>query len=101
MPPASQEYYGPERIGGFLAAVSEGHSGQSTRLVATRANGEPAFATYYTDPLSGSVGQSGLLVLSLAGAGVSGLTWFLGPYYLARFDLPSDPFAQAPVSKGL
>jgi len=99
MPPASQEYRGPELIGAFLAAVSEGHSGQSRRLVATRANGEPAFATYFVDPLSGSVEQSGLLVLSLAGAAVSALTWFLGPRYLARFDLPTAPFVDAPVSK--
>jgi RNA polymerase sigma-70 factor (TIGR02960 family) len=99
MPPACQEYHGPELIGAFLAAVAQGHSGQSSRLIATRANGEPAFGTYYLDPLSGRVQQSGLLVLSLAGAGVSELTWFLGPGYLERFDLPSAPFADAPVSK--
>jgi hypothetical protein len=99
MPPAQHEYHGPELIGAFLAAVSEGHSGQSSRLIATRANGEPAFGTYYTDPLSGLVQQSGLLVLSLAGVGVSELTWFLGPGYLERFDLPSAPFVDAPVSK--
>ena len=99
MPPAPHEYHGPELIGAFLLAVSEGHSGQSSRLIATRANGEPAFATYYIDPLSGLVQQSGLLVLSLAGAGVSELTWFLGPGYLERFDLPSAPFVDAPVSK--
>ncbi|MGO9750372.1 MAG: RNA polymerase subunit sigma-70 [Solirubrobacteraceae bacterium] len=99
MPPAQHEYHGPELIGVFLAAVSEGHSGQSSRLIATRANGEPAFGTYYIDPLSGSVQQSGLLVLSLADAGISQLTWFLGPGYLKRFDLPSAPFVDAPVSK--
>ncbi len=99
MPPAPHEYYGRELIGAFLAAVSEGHSGHSSRLIATRANGEPAFATYYIDPLSGLVQQSGLLVLSLAGAGVSALTWFLGTGYLERFDLPSAPFVDAPVSK--
>jgi RNA polymerase sigma-70 factor (TIGR02960 family) len=98
MPPAHHEYHGPELIGAFLAAVSEGHSGQSSRLIATRANGEPAFGTYYIDPLSGSVQQSGLLVLSLAGARISELTWFLGPRYLDPFDLPSAPFADAPVS---
>jgi RNA polymerase sigma-70 factor (ECF subfamily) len=99
MPPAQHEYHGPELIGAFLAAVCEGHTGQSSRLIATRANGEPAFGTYYVDPLSGLVQQSGLLVLSLAGAGVSQLTWFLGPGYLERFDLPSAPFLNAPVSK--
>jgi RNA polymerase sigma-70 factor (ECF subfamily) len=91
MPPAQQEYHGRALIGVFLAAVSEGHSGQSSRLVATRANGEPAFGTYYIDPLSGLVRQSGLLVLSLAGARVSELTWFLGSGYLEPFDLTAPP----------
>ena len=99
MPPAPHEYHGPELIGAFLAAVSEGHSGQSSRLITTRANGDPALATYYIDQRSGSVQQSGLLVLSLAGDRVSELTWFLGPGYLERFDLPSAPFVEAPVSK--
>jgi RNA polymerase sigma-70 factor (ECF subfamily) len=99
MPPAQHEYRGPELIGAFLAAVSQGHSGQSSRLRATRANGEPAFGTYYIEPRSGLVQQSGLLVLSLAGTRIAELTWFLGPGYLERFDLPSAPFVDAPVSK--
>jgi len=99
MPPAHHEYHGPELIGAFLAAVSKGHSGQSSRLITTRANHAPAFATYYIDPHSGLVQQSGLLVLSLAGRRVTELTWFLGPGYLERFDLPGAPFAGAPVSK--
>jgi hypothetical protein len=45
------------------------------------------------------VQQPGLLVLSLAGARVSELIWFLGPRYLERFDLPSAPFVDAPVSE--
>ena len=100
MPPAWHEYHGPEAIGAFLAAVSEGHSGQSSRLIPTRANGEPAFGTYYIDPLSGLVQHSGLLVLSLAGARIAELTWFLGSGYLERFGLASAPFADSPVSKG-
>ena len=99
MPPAHHEYHGPELIGAFLTAVSEGHSGQSSRLIATRANGAPAFATYYIDARSGLVQQAGLLVLSLAGAQVAELTWFLGPGYLERFDLRGAPFSAVPVSK--
>jgi RNA polymerase sigma-70 factor (TIGR02960 family) len=99
MPPAHHEYHGPEAIGAFLAAVSEGHSGQSSRLIPTRSNGEPAFGTYYIDPLSGLAQHSGLLVLSLAGARIAELTWFLGSGYLEQFDLASAPFADAPVSE--
>jgi RNA polymerase sigma-70 factor (TIGR02960 family) len=101
MPPAHHEYHGPEAIGAFLAAVSEGHSGQSSRLIPTRSNGEPAFGTYYVDPRSGLAQHSGLLVLSLAGSRFAELTWFLGSGYLERFDLASAPFVDAPVSKAL
>ncbi len=99
MPPAHHEYHGPELIGTFLAAVARGHSGHPRRLIATRANGEPAFATYYADPASGRAQPVGLLVLSLAGTRIAELTWFLGPGYLERFNLPSAPFVDAPVSK--
>ena len=99
MPPAPHEYHGPALIGAFLAAVSEGHSGQTSRLIATRANGEPAFGTYYIDPLSGSIRHSGLLVLSAAGAWIAELTWFLGPGYVEPFGLPSAPFVDALVSE--
>jgi RNA polymerase sigma-70 factor (TIGR02960 family) len=99
MPPAPHEYHGPEAIGAFLAAVCEGHSGQSSRLIPTRSNGEPAFGTYYIGPSSGLAQHSGLLVLSLAGGRIAGLTWFLGAGYLERFDLPGAPFADAAVSE--
>jgi len=39
------------------------------------------------------------MVLSLAGTRISELTWFLGPDYLERFNLPNAPFVDASVSK--
>jgi RNA polymerase sigma-70 factor (TIGR02960 family) len=99
MPPAHHEYHGPELIGAFLAAVARWRSGQPSRLIATRANGQPAFGTYHLNRASGLAQPTGLLVLSLAGARIAELTWFLGPGYLERFDLPSAPFADAPVSE--
>jgi RNA polymerase sigma-70 factor (ECF subfamily) len=99
MPPAHHEYRGTELIGAFLAAVFEGHSSQPSRLIATRANGQPAFGTYYIDAVSGLPRHSGLLVLLIVGARIAELTWFLGPGYLKPFDLPSAPFRDAPVSK--
>jgi RNA polymerase sigma-70 factor (TIGR02960 family) len=99
MPPAHHEYHGPELIGAFLAAVARWRSGQLSHLIATRANGQPAFGTYHVDPASRLAQPVGLLVLSLTGARIAELTWFLGPGYLDRFDLPSAPFADAPVSE--
>jgi RNA polymerase sigma-70 factor (TIGR02960 family) len=99
MPPAHHEYHGRELISTFLAAVAQGHSGQQRRLIPTRANGAPAFATYFHDPTSPLAQPAGLMVLSLTGARIAEFTWFLGPTYLKRFDLASAPFADAPVSK--
>ena len=99
MPPAHHEYHGPELIGAFLAAVARWRSGQPSRLIATRANGQPAFGTYQVDPASSLTQPTGLLVLSLAGTRIAELTWFLGPGYLKRFDLPGAPFADAAVSE--
>jgi RNA polymerase sigma-70 factor (TIGR02960 family) len=98
MPPAHHEYRGRELIGAFLTAVAGWRGNRRLRLIATRANGAPAFGTYHLDPASGLAQPVGLLVLSPAGTGICDLTWFLGPSYLERFDLPSAPFADAPVS---
>jgi hypothetical protein len=97
MPPAHHEYQGPELIGRFLAAVAGSRSGPS-RLVATRANGQPAFGTYHVDPTTRLAYPIGLLVLSLHGTRIADLTWFLHPNYLDRFGLPSAPFVDTPVS---
>jgi RNA polymerase sigma-70 factor (TIGR02960 family) len=87
MPPVPLEYQGRELIAEFFATVAF-RQGRRYRLVATRANGQPAFAVYLSDPLTGVARAFGLLVLTLAGGQISAMTRFdnaaLPPFGLPR-----------------
>ena len=86
MPPMPYEWQGHENARQFLAAM---WTGQRTgrRLIATRANGQPAFVLYFPD-LHGQVMHAvGLLVLTLARNRVSAITRFDNSV-LAHFGLP-------------
>ena len=73
MPPLPLEYQGRELVRQFFTAV---WGERSYRLVPTRANGQPAFAVYVRDPHAGVAHANGLLVASLAGPQICGLTRF-------------------------
>jgi RNA polymerase sigma-70 factor (ECF subfamily) len=75
MPPLSYEWQGHSHARQFLAAM---WTGQRTgrRLIATRANGQPAFVVYFPDPHGQVMHAVGLLVLTLAGDRVSAITRF-------------------------
>jgi len=72
MPPAPLEYQGRRAIGAFLTNRAD-HRGTPLRLVATRANGQPAFACSLP---SGE--PYGMLVVTLRGDRISAMTWFAG-----------------------
>jgi hypothetical protein len=72
MPPVPLEYQGRDAVGRFCTVVFG--RGRLYRLVPTRANGQPAFATYL--PAGGVWHGAGLLVLTLAGDRISALTRF-------------------------
>jgi RNA polymerase sigma-70 factor (ECF subfamily) len=75
MPPVPFEWLGPALAGGFFGAVF-GAQGEQPRMVPTRANGQPAFALYARDPRTGGYDAMGLLVLTLAGGQIRGITRF-------------------------
>jgi RNA polymerase sigma-70 factor (ECF subfamily) len=85
MPPAPFEYQGRAVAARALSLVFG--RGLRYRLVATRANGQPAFGLYVRDPRSEVLHANGLIVLTLAGRQVSMLTQFDNSN-LARFGLP-------------
>jgi RNA polymerase sigma-70 factor (TIGR02960 family) len=85
MPPVPFEYQGRDVAGRALSLLFG--RGLRYRLVATRANGQPAFGLYVNDPRSGVLHASGLMVLTLAGDRISALTRFDNSN-LARFGLP-------------
>ncbi|MBV9197125.1 MAG: RNA polymerase subunit sigma-70 [Solirubrobacterales bacterium] len=101
MPPSNLEYQGRAKIRALLEAVARFRAGQPSRLLATRANGQPAYGMYRVDPASGLARPTGLLLLSLTGRRIGALTWFVGAAPLAAFGLPSDPSAPEPVSEAV
>ena len=86
MPPL--EYDGRELAARFLQAVTL-QERRRNRVVATRANGQPAFGLYVRDPGGRIFHAMGLLVLNLAGDEVCAITRFDNSV-LARFGLPRE-----------
>ena len=86
MPPLPLEYRGRDLAARFLATVAF-RDGRRYRMIATRANGQPAFGTYLRDPRTGVTHANGLLVFTLSGARVSAITRFDNSV-LPSFGLP-------------
>ncbi|MEJ5946909.1 RNA polymerase subunit sigma-70 [Pseudokineococcus basanitobsidens] len=84
MPPAPQQYDGPEAIARFLRSSARGRPGGRYHLVPVRAGGSPAFACY----LAGAA--RGLVVVLPADGGerITGLVRFLDDDLHRRFGLP-------------
>ena len=75
MPPLAVEYHGRDLVARFLASTGL-RPGRRSRLIPTRANGQPAFGLYVQDPQAGISHAAGLLVLTLTGDKVCGMTGF-------------------------
>ncbi|HTT90374.1 MAG TPA: sigma-70 family RNA polymerase sigma factor [Acidimicrobiales bacterium] len=86
MPPDQIGYQGPPAIVEFLRL--QGIWDQGLRMVATRANGQPAFAYYLPDPNSPIWRANGLVMITVKQHRVSGITRFGDTGLLARFGLP-------------
>jgi RNA polymerase sigma-70 factor (TIGR02960 family) len=85
MPPVPLEYQGRELCTRFFTLVFA--LGRRYRLVATRANGQPAFGIYVFDPHAPVLHANGLIVITLAGGRLSRIDRFDNSV-LARFGLP-------------
>ncbi|MEU5884152.1 sigma-70 family RNA polymerase sigma factor [Spirillospora sp. NPDC047279] len=88
MPPLPDEYRGREIAGRFLASVCRGGGGDGFRFVPTRVNGQPAFGFYRRDPHTPIAHAHGLLVLSLDGDRICGITRFVDNSVLPYSGLP-------------
>jgi len=86
MPPDPVEFRGPAAISGFFRELP--FWGQELKLIPTRANNQPAFAYYLPDPCAPIWRAGSLLVLTLRGSQVDGITRFADHGLLARFGLP-------------
>jgi RNA polymerase sigma-70 factor (ECF subfamily) len=85
MPPAPFEYQGREVAARALGLLFG--TGRTYRLVATRANGQPAFGLYVKDPHSDLLHANGIMVITLAGDQIRAMARFDNSS-LARFGLP-------------
>jgi len=88
MPPEPGECHGKEAISAYLHRLFSRTVDRPTRLVPTRANGQPAFGRYIGDSDSPIFRFDCLLVLGLDGNRVSGLTRFAVTTILPAFGLP-------------
>jgi RNA polymerase sigma-70 factor (TIGR02960 family) len=89
MPPAPHEYHGPRAIASFLRASARWKDARVMRLIATRANNQPAFGMYLTGPGSAVAYPTGMLVLTVRGNQVTAITRFLDQRLPATFGLPA------------
>jgi RNA polymerase sigma-70 factor (ECF subfamily) len=87
MPPQPLEYQGHAAIAEFLHDRAR-LRGAPLRLVATRANDQPAFGCYVPDRQAGIARAYGLLVLTLRDDRISAITWFVDRALFASFGLP-------------
>jgi len=85
MPPTTLEYQGRLVIASFLRENTTWRRGERYRLLPTRANTQPAFATYRTDAHARIAHATGLVVLTLEGERIAAITQFLNPGILSRF----------------
>jgi hypothetical protein len=87
MPPLPHAYQGRGAIGAFLRGA-EDRRGAPMRLVATRANGQPACGCYLSTPETDVAPAFSLFVLTLEGEHISAITWFADSSVFPRFGLP-------------
>src|SRR5215510_4397118 len=84
MPPWSRWWRGRELIAGFAGD----ESCAEVRSVATRANGQPAVASYGFDAKTGRFVAAAIDVFTFEGALIREMTAFVAPEMFPRFNLP-------------
>jgi RNA polymerase sigma-70 factor (ECF subfamily) len=85
MPPVPTWFRGRADVAIFLARRP---LRTTSRLLATQANGQPAFGNYAWDEARQAFVAKDLIILTLAGAQIADITAFLSPGLLADFGLP-------------
>jgi RNA polymerase sigma-70 factor (ECF subfamily) len=88
MPPWPIWWQGAETIAGFSPTAAR--VCPNTRRLPTRANGQPAVASYGLDPDSGRYTASAIDVFTFEGDAIKEITAFVNPAMFARFGLPAE-----------
>jgi len=90
MPPQSMRYLGREQVASFFGAVPADGRLDRIRLMATRANGQPALAAYLP-AADGAYRAYGVMVLVMAEDGIQAITGFQDASLFDAFGLPQTP----------
>jgi RNA polymerase sigma-70 factor (ECF subfamily) len=88
MPPAPHQYHGTDAIRSFLRASFGFRGDRRMYLIPTRANSQPALASYLGDSSGGTALPNGLFVLTMAGQQIAASTRFHFDELYPRFGLP-------------
>jgi RNA polymerase sigma-70 factor (ECF subfamily) len=88
MPPAPHMYSGRAAVRGFLDTSVGWRSGRRLTLIPTIANTQQAFGCYLADDHAAEAHFTGIVVLTMRGDLVAGITRFLDPGLGKPFDLP-------------
>src|SRR5215468_7559218 len=97
MPPAPHQYHGIAAIRSFLHASFGFRGDRRVHLLPTRANTQPALASYLGDPAQRAAAPAGLFVLTTAGQKIQAITRFHLDQLYPRFGLAGslpEPAAQ-------
>ena len=91
MPPAPHRYDGPEAIAGFWRSGLAWRGDRHLHLLpAGRANTDPTFGSYLTEPGSGLARLTGMHVLTIDGDRIGAVTSFHTPELARHFRLPES-----------
>jgi len=90
MPPQSLRYLGREQVARFFGTVPADGRFDRIRLVATRANGQPALAAYLP-AADGADRAYGVMVLVVVGDRIQAITGFQDASLFQAFGLPQTP----------
>ena len=88
MPPLPTWFRGREAIAVFLAGWPL--SGRPTRLVPTRANGQPAFGVYFWEDEREALVAHDIVLLTMDGPRIAEISAFLTDGIVERFGLPAE-----------
>ena len=90
MPPLPLRYAGRDAVAEFFATIPAGGALDRFRLVATRANRQPALAVYRRDAESQAFRAWGMFVFGLDGDAIAEITAFVDPRLVPLFGLPVE-----------
>jgi RNA polymerase sigma-70 factor, ECF subfamily len=89
MPPQALRFVGRDAVAEFFATVPAEGRLDLIQLVEIRANGHPAVAAYLPDNSTGDCRGYGIMVLTIDGDEIAGITGFPDPELFPVFGLPT------------